>query len=115
METKETDLNCKLAEWAGWTCENGEFHRRWYPPGVKHLIINQYYENYRYLPDFLQSLDACLKWLIPKVDTYGLCTVHGNKHLATVIKDAKMGSAVAESAPLALCLAVEKLINGVTI
>ncbi|GAG55293.1 unnamed protein product [marine sediment metagenome] len=60
------ELNKKLAEWAGFSSEIFQGRRIWFAPDVEHLPALQYYEDYRYSPDFPSSLDACFEWLVPK-------------------------------------------------
>ena len=62
------------------------------------------------LPNFPKSLDACIKWLVPKVDWQqiifqpdGYCGITANDELY---------EAEAETQALAFCLATEKLIDG---
>lgn len=55
MESTEQELSKKLAIWAGWK----ESNDLWYAP-------NSNYYAYSDLP-FTQSLDACFKWLVPKL------------------------------------------------
>lgn len=99
----EQELNKKLAEWAGFTpahpnCGNPKHMTE--PKGTL-------YGGCVPIPDFTQSLDACFKWLIPKVQTKV-----GDRKLVGLVNgavcyavDHKMATA------LALCLAIEKLID----
>lgn len=93
----EQELNRKLAEWAG-------FHSVHFRDGETHGYDSQ--EKLHWL-QFTQSLDACFKWLVPKVQAK-----IGNRKLIELVYDVvcyainnKLGVA------LALCLAVEKLID----
>ena len=65
MEATEIELNEKLARWAGFK-KNPSGHRRpdgkygahWhYPDGL----------DYAEAPDFTRSLDACVRWIWPKI------------------------------------------------
>ena len=103
----EEELNKKLAEWAG-------FQEKWGEIIAPNGAI--WWENE--LPNFTQSLDACFKWLVPRL---WICNItleegifwdvhvsipdyHGrNKHGS--------GQALSENPALALCLAIEKLID----
>jgi len=73
---------------------------------------------YRELPDFTESLDACFEWLVPKLSIEGYGVEIKN------YSDGKFGARVtltksvwesedaeAETPALALCLAIEKLID----
>ena len=103
-EQELRELNKKLAEWVGFReQELADLHGR--PEGN----LGWYYPNgawARFIPDFTQSLDACFKWLVPRLSHYRLDKTSPNEHHAYV--DRKK-SAWAESPTLALCLAIEKL------
>ena len=111
----EQELNKKLAEWVGWDVA--------YNPDTKEGIdegITNYYINPEGKaedpPIFPESLDACFEWLVPKaIDeimaihdrcssdvAYGLLFKWWLRELELIIPDAA----------LALCLSIEKLING---
>lgn len=106
------ELNRKLAEWAG-------FDRTTLPSGNQGwLYPTQYVEAYGFLPIFTESLDACDKWLIPKLTDNGVqvelwaycnlrptCTLH---HL----DDDSEYQGEGDSLALAFCCAIEKLIDG---
>lgn len=107
----EQELNKKLAEWVGFHKRQPEISVDWWRPDGQ-------YEG-SCLPDFPHSLDACFKWLVPKLNEQALrirlinqpvggntffCAI-GGKHLAH-------GWAEAETLAIALCLAIEKLIDG---
>jgi hypothetical protein len=69
----EQELNKKLAEWAEFVYDEGAeyvggggndnqlMHGLWYPPDNNHV-------GSPLPPPFTQSLDACFKWLIPKLE-----------------------------------------------
>jgi len=92
-------LNKKLAEWAGWT-----------PSELKALTVDRrYFLGLREIPNFTQSLDACFEWLWGKAI----------KMLADTEREGcekLLGLWLEEPGPpltpLALCLAIEKLIEG---
>ena len=102
MKPKIRELNRKLAEWAGWR---------------QSINYNDPELNDEYPPDFTQSLDACFKWLVSEllVDQRFTMTIWNGKklwyaqlsrpHKFFIIKEA-------ETLALALCLAIEKLIDG---
>ena len=87
-------LNKKLAKWAGFEFVN---YRYWlYPDGTYH----------KELPNFPQSLDACFEWLMQKPKSKVFLVLWA----MDVVCDWAEGK---EPRPaLALCLAIEKLING---
>jgi len=105
METKvnELELNKKLAEWAG----------------INSIPMEKIYydhttEIFEELPDFTQSLDACFKWLVPKLDYVEIKMnvapsgdVFWNAHIEAEYKK----SVTSETPALALCYAIEKLID----
>ena len=129
----EQELNRKLAEWAGFRpfTQKGWEGQYAPPEGVK--VVWTVFK-----PRFTQSLDACLKWLVPKLhDKYGLwnigfsyfisdlnghpgfCKLYFSKYQAKVkvgiqseYRDANVLEAESgKGAALALCLAIEKLID----
>ena len=111
----------KLAEWAGFSktipkvpfnelseLERDLWESIWiYPDEVEVNLLHSS------LPNFTESLDACFKWLVPKLDWVTL-------HL-TPEKDGLWWSSVGvvnrhfnyrcKEPALALCLAIEKLID----
>jgi len=90
----EQELKEKIARWAGINLEG-------VPRGCE--------------PDFPHSLDALFKWVVPLCDCYGLTLdIRDGTHLGWVEKDNFIyGVERAETPALALCLAVEKLIDNV--
>ena len=106
------DLNKKLAEWAGFTI---------YLP-MKHSV-NWNYPNdrsvYVELPVFTESLDACFRWLVPKViksADYSIIITQDLARCVGYIRPTQGGAqyeAIDNQSPArALCLAIEKLIDG---
>ena len=104
------ELNRKLAEWAGIKWQ--PISKTWLYPG-KGLSLEPY-------PNFTESLDACFKWLVPKLGHYSLW--HGavrakmqppmGEHNAEVWVGHYYGYGHSkESSALAICLAIEKLID----
>lgn len=97
----EQELNKKLAEWVG----------------VDSFPI--YPTGYDY-PDFTQSLDACFKWLVPRLAEWSISNKERDE--GEVLPYAEIGyrndsnkwsyfEEWAETPSLALCLAIEKLID----
>ena len=99
------ELKRKLAKWAGFEfrAESG-FGKCWIDP-----IEHRHWK----LPDFTESLDACFKWLVPKLLGAGMDVDLANtsKGWAFIIigSEGEIGRE-AETPALALCLAIEKLI-----
>ncbi len=102
------ELNKKLAEWAGFEFDDDWSDDRPYksPDGV---ILH----NWKH---FTESLDTCFKWLVPKV-------VNGDIHIETYTTDEEtavtlmracdtVAWACDKSPALALCKAIERLIDG---
>ena len=56
MELDKKALNKELLLWAGFTCNNGVWS---YPDGI---VVDDG------APFFPESLDACFKWLVPKME-----------------------------------------------
>ena len=102
----QQELNKKLAEWAGFLppiCD-ADYHMR-QPTKYKPCLE---------IPHFTDSLDACFKWLIPKLDGYTISySPEKCAHEAIARSCNRYFNSWHETNPaLALCLAIEKLIDG---
>ena len=98
---KEPALDNKMAKFGGFEFVN---NYRWlYPDGTYH----------KQALDFSYSLDACFKWLVPKLRYISLHYDSKRKYLVSVDggEDAGVEVAEAETPALALCLAISKLIE----
>ncbi len=98
-------LNKKLAEWAGWEyrecnpnhpqLKNSEYGMGWFHPDSN-------IGSFKPL-DFTHSLDAIFKWLVPKLDEYDRMEIlMGWAYNVVSLED---------EPALALCLAIERLID----
>jgi len=101
------ELNKKLAEWAGFTpmCDREE--------GTKYIVTWEFPNSKIFgdCPNFTESLDACFKWLVPKLEHYSLWK-QGTEHVAEIWSSSKFGRKKnTYSTALALCLAIEELID----
>lgn len=108
----EQKLNRKLAEWAAFT--HGGNYGWDYPDGnwLGHL------------PWFIDSLDACFRWLVPKLEPLGYDLEIRNdlelKGWSVCLSNTRSECSIAspmercqlEGITLALCLTIEKLIDG---
>ena len=114
------ELNKKIAEWLGW-----EFH----PDGVHWRMSSGVlgWSILKNLPDFPTSLDACFEYIVPKLNrisiytdkrigpknpdtmTYGGYKATVEVSINNVTQWQEIGEG--ETPALALCLAVEKLID----
>jgi len=114
----EQYLNKKLAEWAGWKdITDSPFGMIAFDPLEKQGAV-LYKRN---VPDFTQSLDACFKWLVPKmleslrpvsILAYPVSGKYPNIGFHCELNgSAKDHYAEAGTPALALCLAIEKLID----
>ena len=102
------ELNKKLAEWAGFTYEetaDGDWH--WFdmygdplsPTGLSGE------------PLFTDSLDACFKWLVPKL-VWNVWLINAdNGWEFSIMMPMRQVVGKAETPALALCKAIEKLID----
>lgn len=103
----EKALNEKLAKWAGFKYQYKPISYGG-PPAKRNGWYNDT-EFLEELPGFTRSLDACFKWLVPKLDkAVALYWFHGPEGWT-----AKIGAIIQardDSPALALCLAIEKLI-----
>jgi len=121
MDTKETDLNRKLAEWAGFEKgvglktfrkEGGTLYTQtnswWRTPKV-----GKYRGEYENLPNFTQSSDACFTWLVPKIreEAEIILCIHPVGVACFIYADGATYVGEAETPSLALCLAILKLIR----
>jgi hypothetical protein len=109
-------INKKLAEWAGFRYdEDGEFVNGmwanlsgWSRPGEK--------VRFPEVPEFTDSLDLCFQYLVPKLVDYYLdmLSLDGTiQHHAAVLSTwaSVLHTASATSPALALCKAIEQLIE----
>jgi len=106
MQLNKQELNRKLAEWAGFFYDEGAEYGippvfgLWYPPDNDHI-------GYPELPPFTQSLDACFRWLGPKLNDAQKARLPGVfSHEGTFTFHWFW-----DNPALALCLAIEKLID----
>ena len=114
------ELNKKLAEWAGFRPTTLEGWEGYYkaPEGVQVAWTCC-------KPSFTESLDACFKWLVPKLDKdyayvllqdksggqhYWVCEIYPDCLLTRKGYQALSGE-TSKTPALALCKAIEKLID----
>lgn len=104
------ELNKKLAEWAGLFPQPD--WRIWCNE------VDKYYDCevnlFTYPPYFTHSLDACFKWLVPKLYHTSLSRSDDSIYIAeaSLYENDLTQEAYYEGNPaLALCLAIEKLID----
>lgn len=120
MNCVATTLNQKLAKWAGF-----KWVKRGAPcPWDNGATIYQVYGwehpdgsinlNSIHTPDFTTSLDACFKWLVPKLQGFSEIQFYHSESCEWVcyvqLKDAAK-EIVASTPSLSLCKAIEKLIE----
>lgn len=111
------ELNKKLAEWAGLDLKWGRLEGKDY--GKMVLVFNDANGYRQETQAFTQSLDACFKWLVPKVvggDSYTI-DMRTEKyqtwaHLIAHYYMDKSYDVQDKDPALALCKAIEKLIEG---
>ena len=113
METWEVELNEKLARWAGFK-RDGAAISGWVNPSGDSAQYG--------LPDFPNSLDACFKWLVPKLvadspldvvlltSGYGGATTYTAMLCPTGVTDSKAVEKASTPA-LALCRAIAKIVD----
>ena len=104
----EQELNKKLAEWAG-LVENRYTHD-WFVEGFEAHSVN-----IGKLPNFTQSLDACFKWLwrkaIQTLADIDLSSIEEAIHKLFYLWATERVIRLNDEPALALCLAIEKLID----
>ena len=120
------ELNKKLAEWAGFIkASSGWVEGVWKFPFDGTNMGSMVDQSYQVLPDFTSSLDACFKWLVPKLDSLGwYLTLRSHVYSRDLVRNPDYEAALATgseriritahdfNSALALCLAIEKLIDG---
>lgn len=112
------EVNKKLAEWAGFTQKDYNvpsplggialMFQGWLSPKGEKL--------HGRFPIFTESLDACERWLMPKLHQVTIIWEFNNQCYAEVVIQPEYEyihyKEWAETPALALCLAIEKLIDG---
>ena len=107
-------MNEKIARWAGFTLIDTQFYNHSFGNSEVDIWLDPSGLTCQGgCPNFTESLDAYFKWVVPKLDTY---TLHYDntrrQHLAFAELNGKAsGSSFDENPALALCLAVERLID----
>ena len=104
VKVNKQELNKTLAEWAGFDLHYNQHLKRprWQASNGDWDI------------DFTKSLDACFKWLVPKLVSVNIKTWDSEPQASEVIIWAKCDTIVGDIAStpaLALCLAIEKLVD----
>ena len=97
-------LNEKLAEWAFPDADTVQVDEEHIFVVFRDTFRKQFGNEVMYL--FTQSLDACFKWLVPKLEP----RLEKIKALESWLRDYLFDNPTPEPA-LALCLAIEKLID----
>jgi len=112
------ELNKKLAEWAGFIEMEDIYKGNRYTVGWEYPDDSELGK----LPNFTKSLDACFKWLVPKlykqyinpIELKVLCPLANCPDFWVVdisTQHESIESANGKSFALAFCLALEKLID----
>ena len=106
----QEELNKKLAEWARFWHDKGgdslsDIHvrPRWCSPSPRYRKLEP--------PNFTQSLDTCFKWLVPKLEGNIWLINADYSWEFSIMSRGKQFIGKAETPALALCKAVEKLID----
>jgi len=118
------ELNKKLAEWAGFE-EGTHIIDSWYDGRLRWRSGDKFWKRPDGIgqlaapPNFTSSLDACFKWLVPKLNKQGLRIRLINQPQGRDTFFCAIGGrwlahewAEEESLALTLCKAIEKLIDG---
>ena len=108
----EQELNRKLAEWAGFKEANIKKHFYWEIGGNRMPKWKEpEHDCHIKLPKFTRSLDACFKWLVPKLKS-GVTVYASTDGYSAYLGLHDYESEETKEPALALCLAIEKLIDG---
>ena len=113
-DQEKQKLNEKLAEWVGFKEAGFGWFNKLGEPDPNTLIQKVYRGTLNRSLNFTDSLDACVKWLVPKLKMYELNSYNNDGlHSAWVSlsEDGGWEASECETPALALCLAVEKLID----
>lgn len=117
--TQEQELNEKLAEWAGFALVDWEKQVcGTAQPWISLRYPDNTYHDRNNMPNFTQSLDDCFKWLVPKLRSgasaysRAITLYQCRTKWGCYLSEDKGRYSVAETPALALCLAIEKLIEG---
>lgn len=112
------ELNEKLARWAGLQIRLAtDEHYHWFDgDDICSSVVLE--DGVEYIP-FTDSLDACFKWLVPKLRqvTMSNSIVHPEGWMVDIFAGGGVGklldrsSGAAKTPSLALCLATEQLID----
>ena len=124
---REAELNRKMLEFAGFsfpTLTQTSDGRKWYypspdDPDVPTTAIRPdgMAISSGDLPNFPNDMNSCLELIVPKLQSFVIGTYHEDGYLvpqgfyAQVENGLHNGFARGETVPLALCLAVEKMID----
>jgi len=116
----EQELNKKLGEWAGWVFDvHAEYdydykhgYGLWFAPNGESCDFVGHIKP----PDFTQSLDNCFKWLVSKLRSFSISVIKANDRewIFIVSSNGKIEQGCSDNPALALCLAIEKLIDSET-
>ena len=106
------ELNEKLGKWAGFEKFGWCNWDMWAKPDEaipESWTLQDLFPNSFALPDFTNSLDACFKHLVPKLEAYFI--TNRDKPHATVELNGKAKRVYNENLALALCLAIELMVS----
>ena len=114
------ELNKKLAEWAGFYTITEHYDCGYGDTIATSWVHKDCYDSNK-PPDFINSLDACFKWLVPKLAgdyqltfEWALGGIECSWTIEECCESIKRNCyhCNAETPALALCLAIAKLIDG---
>lgn len=121
-------LKERLAKWRGFKKFGWKNWDLWLRPNEKppeKLSIGGLFANSHALPNFPEDLSACFKWLVPKLQDKGITVdLYGFEHRGFAVNLVSifpiddtgscptLGDSKDDNPALALCLAIEKLIDG---
>ena len=106
------ELNEKLAKWAGFVKTKSLYGPWQYPKDVDWFPLEAF--RFDELPNFTNSLDACFKHLVPRLEKdYWIIIDPPNKTVIIVYGFVQEAEGIGETSALSLCNAIEKIIDGV--
>jgi len=112
---KEPYLNEKIAKWCGFTYgKQFKYHYDWNNKETTWIPPSNDITQHQSLPDFTESMDAILKWVVPKLTDYAIEWHGKDMHrvsIQTILDGDLFYQCDNKSMSMAFCLALEKYID----
>lgn len=103
------EMNRLLAEWAGFESFASKSPISNFI--IEYWCLKGHKEKGSFVLDFVNSLSNCYEWLVPKMKSCSLVSSQGDNHtVKIVLEDGSNAEFSSNSAPMSLCVALERLI-----